>query len=220
MSERPKVPSHAILLNLPEERQAQIAEWCSKPNERDGAGKPIPKTGGLAFARAQLEADGLKVSLDTLSRFFCSWKLARDLDLGFDVEAQVMARTGDVQMAREASESVLLRLGLARQDPELIMAAARTHDSRRKLDLDEASGKTKAEHKERELAQKERDYSLAREKFELEAAEKMLSAALRAKADEINASGMSNAAKIAAMRQAAFAEIDELQASGKVVIPK
>jgi hypothetical protein len=61
---------------------------------------------------------------------------------------------------------------------------------------------------------------LEREKFELEAAEKMLSKALRAKADEINNSNMSNADKIAAMRREAFRSVDELQQSGKVKIPK
>lgn len=70
------------------------------------------------------------------------------------------------------------------------------------------------------LVLKARDQTLDREKWEMESAEKMLNAALRARADEINASSMTNAAKIAAMRQAAFAEIDELQASGAVVIPK
>lgn len=66
----------------------------------------------------------------------------------------------------------------------------------------------------------DRSWSLEREKFELLAAEKMLSKALREKADEINASSLSQADKIAAMRQAAFADVAALQASGSLEIPK
>lgn len=59
-----------------------------------------------------------------------------------------------------------------------------------------------------------------RDQFELMAAEKMLSGELRKRAEEINNSNLSNAEKIAAMRKAAFADVDELQRSGKVQIPK
>jgi hypothetical protein len=52
------------------------------------------------------------------------------------------------------------------------------------------------------------------------ACEKLLDAATRAKADEINASSMSQAAKIQAMRQEYFKDVDELMASGKVVLPE
>jgi hypothetical protein len=51
------------------------------------------------------------------------------------------------------------------------------------------------------------------------ACEKLLEAATRAKADEINASSMSQAEKIKAMRQEYFKDVDELMASGKVVLP-
>jgi hypothetical protein len=61
---------------------------------------------------------------------------------------------------------------------------------------------------------------LARDKFEMEASEKLLDQALRQKAEEINSSNLSNADKIAAMRKEAFKSVDELQQSGKVKIPK
>ena len=51
------------------------------------------------------------------------------------------------------------------------------------------------------------------------ACEKLLDSRLRARADEINASSMSQAAKIAAMRKEYFKDVDELMASGKVIIP-
>jgi hypothetical protein len=61
---------------------------------------------------------------------------------------------------------------------------------------------------------------LEMEKFELLASAKLLDKALRAKADEINASGLTQAEKIAAMRKAAFADVDALEASGQLQLPK
>lgn len=210
MSTKPK--SNAVLKNLPEERQAQIAEWCAKPNDRDADGNPAQGTGGLAFARAQLAADGLKVSLDTLSRFFSWWKLEQDLRLSFEVEDQVLASTGNALAAREAGENLLLRLGVARQDPRLIMAGAQTHDSRRLLDLQEQSGRTKAEHGAAKIAQKDRDFGLAREKFVVASCEKILKAAKDPATREVaESSSMTNEEKIAAIRKAYFAEIDAVQ---------
>lgn len=165
--ERPKPKSNAVLKNLPEERQAQIAEWCAKPNDRDADGDIVPRSGGLAFARAQLAADGLTVSLQTLSEFFSWYSLEQDLRMSFAVEDQVLAATGNVQAAREAAESLLLKLGIARQDPGLIMAAAKTHDSRRSLDLQEKTGKTKASQNERKLNLAQRNLELAERKVVL-----------------------------------------------------
>jgi hypothetical protein len=62
--------------------------------------------------------------------------------------------------------------------------------------------------------------ALDREKFEMLASERMLDEALRRKAEEISNSNLSNADKIAAMRQAAFADVDALEQSGEVKIPQ
>ncbi len=211
---RRKVRSDAVLLNLPDERQEQIIEWCDTPKSE---GCP----GGYQFAREQLAADGLNVSTRAVSDFYSSWHLQQDLTLARQVEDTVkLARPGEAKLAREAGEAMLLKLSLAKQDPKLFSAATVSIDMRRSLDLQEKSGETKAAQKNRSLDQKDIDQKLAREKFETEFAEKLLSGALRKKADEINAMDISHADKIAAMRTAAFAEIDELQASGKVVIPK
>lgn len=86
--------------------------------------------------------------------------------------------------------------------------------------------RTKGKLEEKKLALKERSEQRMSLKLKMEmdkrldaACEKLLDAATRAKADEINASSMSQAAKIKAMRQEYFKDVDELMASGKVVIP-
>jgi hypothetical protein len=61
---------------------------------------------------------------------------------------------------------------------------------------------------------------LDREKFETELAEKLLDEAMLAKAAAIASSNAPRAEKIAALRQAYFADVDELEKSGKVVLPK
>ena len=83
-----------------------------------------------------------------------------------------------------------------------------------------ASAREKSKLEWRKVEQRERQLQLDVEKWQTETAEKLLSAALRAKADEINASNISQAEKIAAMRAAAFADVEKLQKSGKLMIPK
>jgi hypothetical protein len=73
------------------------------------------------------------------------------------------------------------------------------------------------------LKQKEEELRQGREKIELlklKACEAMLSEAVRSRAAEIANSNLSNADKIAAMRAAAFADVDALEASGQVQLPK
>ena len=167
MKDRPKPKSNAVLKNLPRERQEQIAEWCAKENERDSDGHSISKTGGLAFAQQQLSQDGLKVSLTTLSEFFSWWQLEEDLDTSFAREEQILKKTGDKRKAREAGEALLLRLGIVKQDAKMILTAAKVHDARRHLDLQEESGKTKARQGDAKIVQKQLDIGLAERRVKL-----------------------------------------------------
>lgn len=100
------------------------------------------------------------------------------------------------------------------QDARYLMIA--DESARTKGELE----KVKLKLKERGLAQKDREIWIAMERLLDDKSEWMLSDAARAKADEINASGMSHAEKIKAMRAAAFADVDAMQKSGKVVLPE
>lgn len=91
----------------------------------------------------------------------------------------------------------------------------------------EVSGRFSAELEKAKLelaraaeARQQEALKLERQKFELLAAEKMLDQALRRKAEEIAASNLSHADKIAAMREAAFQDVDALQASGQIKLPE
>jgi hypothetical protein len=94
-------------------------------------------------------------------------------------------------------------------NPELIEVT----NALTKTVMDFVSGQTKAAHKERELR-------LAEDKFQIEFCELVLQKTVREAAERIASSNLSNADKIAAMRKEAFKSVDELQASGKIKIPK
>lgn len=163
-----KVRPEAVLKNLLPPAQALIAEWATKPVERDETGKPIAGTGGIPFALAKLadiaEAASrpeLAVGQSTLYAFLEWLDLERDLEISEEREQQVLAKTGDRKKAREAGEVLLARLGLAKQNPKLIQVAAQISDNRRSLDLLEESGKTKARQKDAQIKQKDADLRLA-----------------------------------------------------------
>jgi hypothetical protein len=225
---RPRARSDAKLLTLPAERQAQIWEWCRKPNDRDADGKVIPGTGGLAFAQAQLAADGMKVALSTLSEACRVWELGDDfasadteereivkfLQQFPGITADAVAATGQLAFTLAAKRS---------RDREGWIALEKLRLEKETAALTAELEKAKLALRERQVAQKDEQIVIERVRLDVllnDAAAKLLDKAIRARADEINASDMSNAEKIAAMRRAAFAEIDALQASGKVVIPE
>ena len=133
-------------------------------------------------------------------------------ELGMDpkVTNAVLRIIGEEVLAQEAKQQVGQ---FAIQAGSILVSA---EASRTKGKLEEA--KLALSGKKQKVA--EQTLLLAREKFEMEASAKMLDKALRAKADEINNSNLSNADKIAAMRKAAFKSVDEMEKSGKVVIPK
>lgn len=164
-----KVRADAVLKRLRPAAQELVIQWCETPADRDPeTGKAMAGTGGNAFAKAQLaeiaekfSLGALRVSERSLSEFYSWYALEQDLEISFDREEQVLTKTGDRKKAREAGEDLLIRLGLARQDPKLIQTAAQIADSRRNLDLQEQTGKTKARQKDKQLSQKDTDLKLA-----------------------------------------------------------
>lgn len=212
-----KAKSNSMLRSLSEERQAQVAEWCAKPNEIDSEGKMIPRTGGLVYAQDQLAADGLKVSLDTLSRFYRSWldeqTFSRASSRASEVEEMLrnqfpdatpekIAAAGQLVFTMEASNAGDAKTFIALEQLRLSQSIAQSEGS---------IAKAKLEIAERKLVQKDRDFGLAREKFVSESCEKILKAARDSSTREIaESSTLTNAEKIAKIREAYFADIDSV----------
>ncbi len=194
-----KPKSNAKLLNLPEEQQAKLADWL---------------LGGMPYHEARVLTQkefGVSASNSTFSDFFqqvCApHLLARRRDLGSTAQARATeaklnpgefdAATMDAlrQKAYELAEAPNANPKDVRAVMTLLLKAQDQEFKRDRLALD-------------------------RDKYEMMVSEKLLDDALSAKADEINASNLSNADKIAAMRREAFKSVDDLQKSGSVKIPK
>ena len=80
---------------------------------------------------------------------------------------------------------------------------------------------------ERKIAQKDRDLNLkrdqlvlAQERLQIETCEKFLAWYKDSRAREIAESVASNTEKIAALRQAFFSDVDEMERSGQVQLPQ
>ena len=213
MSKPRKTRSDAKLDKLPAEQQELIHGWCVQD--------------GLQSA-SQRCASELKVTIAVSS--VAEWMKRYELRRMFS-EADSKAKAVEDLLRHEFPGATAEKIAAAGQlvftmeasnakDRDAFIALESLRLAKQVAEGNAQVAKRKLQQMETRIGQKDLEIALAREKFEMEAAEKMLSAAMRAKADEINNSNLSNAAKIAAMRAAAFAEIDELQRSGKVVIPK
>lgn len=182
---------------------------------------PAPQGEGLTLDQARgrlLELHGLQVSTGRLSQWWESWQQAR---LQERVLARITAgaeqsRQIEKQFSKDAPPEVDTIIKLLRV---LIMQLSVQATAQPDL-LDVVNPIMRSVLNFEKVKQKDRELTLDREKFEVETAEKLLDAALRQKADELNASNLSQADKIAAMRREAFRSVDELQASGKVQIPR
>lgn len=73
---------------------------------------------------------------------------------------------------------------------------------------------------EKKIQIAEAKLALDREKMEIATAEKLLDESIRAQALAIETANTPRAEKIAKLRQLYFADVDQLQASGEVVLPK
>lgn len=174
-----KPNSNAVLKMLPDDRQDVIAAWCAKANDLDEEKEPIPGTGGLEHARRQLLADGIDVSLKTLSVFYSWWRRRQRFRETLDRSAHIrelMAqfRPGDDKLAREFADYLLMTEAADTRDPELIATAAKIHDNRRTLELNEASAETKRNFKREEIDLRREAVTLDRQKWEFDAASAVL----------------------------------------------
>lgn len=176
----------------------------------------------LVEIQGWLKAEGVTVASSSLSRYLESLRQSR---LESELLGQIASGARQCQEvekqfgknpAPELETLIKLHRVLILQmstqgktDPEYLKLS----DQLLRTAMEYVSGMTKAGHKEREL-------KLAEEKFELEFSEKILDKALREHAERIANSSLSQADKIAAMRQAAFKDVEALQQSGKLKLPK
>jgi len=217
----PVPPLRALKLRLAEER-----EWAFElvNQQHPTTGQPLTN----AECRAEIhERLGISLGSDGAYSDFRSWQLRQRLhdrlnQIAEDDEQHLTEQFPG--LTREQLREMTIKRSYATadllQDPTFTLNLIR-------VDQAETSGRFRAEMeaKKHELAtqaeaRQAAEHQLNREKFELEAAEMMLNEALRLTAQGIAASNLSQADKIAAMRKAAFSDVDALQQSGKIQIPR
>lgn len=200
-----KVRSDAKLKGLPRARQERIVEWAATPKSKDCVG-------GIAYARAQLAAEGLRVSARAVSEFLSWWDLRERFSSASSRAAQIaeMAAQQSPDMSpervRELAQAVFTLEAVEGRDAKGFVGLER-------LVLARESAETKAGLERERLA-------LDREKFEVEMCKKFVAWFADAKAREIAESGLSNADKIAALRAEYFRDVDALEKSGGVTLPE
>lgn len=187
------------LLQMPELHQARLADWL---------------LGGMTYHEANQLVErefGVKAS-SSLDRYTRFWE---------EVCVPMLLRR-----RRRMAGTAFERAAEAEQNPAEFDRATLDALQQRAYELAE---NPKADPKDVKailtLLLKAKDQSLEERRLELDLSkfkieedaffEKLLKTAA-----EVNASNLSNADKIAAMRREAFKSVDELQQSGKVVIPK
>ncbi len=112
-----KPRSDSWLRNLPLERQEQVIEWCTTRKSETCAG-------GYKYAIEQLAADGIKVSLGTLSDFYSWWHLRRDFQrtdsLTRDFEEMLRKEfpSADAQKIQEFAQTFFTLQAAAKRDAD------------------------------------------------------------------------------------------------------
>lgn len=147
-----KPRSDSKLKTLPEERQEQIVAWARTQKTED-------HPGGLAYAREQLAADGLKVSMSTLSEFV-SWyalqqRFAKAASRANQVADLLRQRNPEMQpeQVRKLAQSIFTLEALDSGDAE-------TFVNLEHLKLKQESAKTKAEFEREKIEISKRKLSL------------------------------------------------------------
>jgi len=137
-----KPRSDSKLKNLPEERREQIIAWLNTTKTEE-------HPGGLAYAREQLAADGIKVSNSTLSEFWAYWDLQQDFsdaDLAatFAEEQMRAFDPANAQKAEDFGNFVFTSKAVRQKDPQTFVALQR-------LKLDKDSARTRASQEDRKI---------------------------------------------------------------------
>lgn len=199
-----KARSDAKLKTLSDEEQDLVVEWLRTK-------KTAECPGGIRHAREQCKAVlNLDVSNRALSEFLVWWELQQsfsEADIAGQVAEEQM-RAFDPTNADKAvafGHFVFTRQAIAKGDPGTFVAMERL-----KLDKESAVFKGALERERLDLD---------RDKHEVQTCERFLKWYGVKKARSIAESDLSNADKIAKLRQTFFADVDEAAAAGKVVLP-
>ncbi len=193
-----KTRADSVLGTLPEERQAEIAEFA--------------RAHSLDETCAWLKEDGVKLGRTALSLWLSSYCLRAQFKLADHDTIQF------IELLRtrrpDLPESELQQWGAE----FFQMQALKAGDSETFLAF--ASARTKAKQEAAKLELQQKQYGLDREKFEMQFADALRKALTDERLRGLLEKKAGNAEIIAHLRQTYFSDIDALQQSGSVQLPK
>ena len=198
------------------QKKSKLDQFAGTLADMDAAKKTI------AEIQAWLKDEGCVVSTGAISNYLSSLRQARlqSALLGQIAAGANQVREVEKQFSKNPAPELetliklhrvlIMKLSTAgNADPEFLKLA----DQLMRTAMEFVSGQTKAAHKERELA-------VAEGKFQQATCEFFLKWFNDQQARDIAGSSASNAEKIAQLRQTYFKSVDELEKSGKVVLPE
>lgn len=167
------------------------------PDQRDEVFAALDSGMALKDVLSLVESWGADSSIAALSRFYSThafaWRLER-AKAAAEATREVSGFAGD--QARLLEQKVFETLAAVDVDPRVLLALRAQDMKRRELDL-------------------------AQEKWEVETCRKFIAWSKDARAKEIaDNAGLTNAEKIAALRQTYFADVDKAQALGTIALPE
>ncbi len=154
-----------------------------------------------------------RVSKNSIETYFKKQGLQRQLDR--IAASRNTSNQVQQQFRRNPADMYQVLLDMVGQ-----IAFEKAMESGEKLDAETIFNFAKLVIQGKKEARADARLKLDQEKFEIEASKKLLDQVLRKRAEEIATSNLSNEDKIAAMRKAAFSDVDELQKSGTIQLPE
>jgi hypothetical protein len=200
---------HSRLKNLPPERQEEIYEHVSAHS--------------CAETCEWLRTQGVQTNPNSVREFYHWYRLGERLESAsstaervcealrgegkLDVDEEGMAKVGQALFETQA---------LLENDPKLYVAMQRVRQGERSLTLRERAAETNDRHKARQLELKDRDLKSREARWTWAVAERIHDVAKDPKTRTIvDNSGLTRAEKIAAIRNAYFADVD----AEEVILP-
>ncbi len=209
----PVPPLRALKLRTAEER-----EWAySLRNQlNETTGQPLTQAECRGEIREKL---GISLGSDTAYSDFCSWQFRQRLhdrlnQIAEEDEQQLADQFPGLsrEKIREATIKRSYAMADLMGDPKFTLQVIKT-------DQAEDSGRFRAQLEQAKLDHNREALQFDREKFEITMSGKILQAAHDEETQKMAASKLSNAEKIAWVRQKYFSDVEELQQSGDVKLP-
>ncbi len=167
-----KVRSDATLKKLPREFRPRVLEWLEQDGEESCRQRCLSE---LQIASPK----GGPIGTTTLYEALAFWRTQEIADEMFayrDAQTEAFAKfkPGDDEMARRFGEFSMLQEANKTKDKDIFAVATMAADSRRRLDLEEKSGKTKAAQKAEQLAQGRARLAFDEAKWRFDAAQAVM----------------------------------------------